>query len=242
MKLPPIITLLASTFTISSLSSAATIVSSVSDLSFTAISTASVDSNSGGTMVMTSAKNRDVYASLPNTYVMGLDDTMTVAFDIAFTGTDPIVSAATFDIRLGDGTNYYGVGISVRSDTTANGIGFSYSGANNGKVALEEVIADNTTYSFNFEIERSLLTETTMSFQASTIADAGASRTAGADLSEFNQILFRYTSAWDVSPAPTVTISNFSIDTTATPIPEPGQYAAMFGLAVMGLMYFRKKQ
>ncbi len=110
--------------------SGATIVSSVTDLSFTYSGGASQVSSSAGTLVIETSKNSSATAALPAAYQLGtVGSTLGLTFDFAF---DNAMSDATssFNIAFGDSSTAGGYEFFVRLNpvTTGNGITFSESG------------------------------------------------------------------------------------------------------------------
>ncbi|MGE9295826.1 MAG: hypothetical protein ACQKBV_06025, partial [Puniceicoccales bacterium] len=127
--------LLTSALLASASASAQVVVNSVSDLTFDYTGAASQISNSGGTLSFSSSKNTFATAALPNTYELGINDTISTTF--TFQVSDTVVDTqSTFEIRFSDGVNFYDARLNPA--VTASGLTFGETTDNNlGKFNLD---------------------------------------------------------------------------------------------------------
>ncbi|WP_269540637.1 PEP-CTERM sorting domain-containing protein [Cerasicoccus fimbriatus] len=224
---------------------AVTIVSSVSDLTFAYSGGASEAGSSAGSLSIESAKNSDAIASLPASYELGVGETMTISFDMQFDNVLASTSS-TFDIRFADGLTFYGV--RLNPVTTTNAITFDEtSNTNLGKFSTDAGMGTNVN-TLTFEVERTGLEEMTLSFSSPQISSTERSRTStGVPVdSVFSQLAFEFTgSGWNEDFGGSMaiaTITNLTIDTTGTVIPEPSTYAMMIGASVLALGIMRRRK
>lgn len=235
-----------------SLSAQTTIVNSISDLSFSYSGGTSEASSGAGTLGIQTAKNSSALASLPNTYQLDVGESMTVTFDMAlsneFTGTG---TANSFNISFNDNPEYYQVKVNPvlsNNNDLVNNIVFAEDGDNNlGKFNADATFG-TSTHTFTFEIQRTGADEMSLSFVSPTISST--ERTVTNDVTPisttFSQFEFSFSSdVWneDFGGSTNVAnISNFSIETTGSVIPEPSTYAMIAGAMVLGLCALRRRK
>lgn len=225
--------------------SAFVIVSSVSDLNFVPSSTAlSVASNTGGVMVVNTTKNQSIDALLPSEISLGDGDSIDVSLDFAI--NDAVVNtASSISFRFFSGTSLYAINIDPVTVSNAIDLDNSSSGVivrKNSTGAL-----GTSTYNVTFTIDRNTATDVDVSATGSFISGGSiAGNTSSADdTTIFDSFGIRFNGdAWNetFSPddhKPTVTISNFSINST---VPEPSTYAAMIGALTLGVVLWRRRQ
>lgn len=225
--------------------SAVTIVSSVSDLTFAYSGGASEAGSSAGSLSIESSKNSDAIASLPASYQLGIGDTMTITFDMSL---DNIMAdtSSTFDIRFADDLKFYGVRLNPVN--TTNAITFDEDADNNLGKFNSDAPMGTSTNTFTFSIERTGADEMSLSFSSPTYSST--TRTQTNDVTPINTIFsdleFGFTgNGWneDFGGSTVVaTISNLTIDTTGTVIPEPSTYAMMIGASVLALGIMRRRK
>ena len=235
--------------------SGATIVSSVTDLSFTYSGGASQVSSSAGTLVIETSKNSSATAALPAAYQLGtVGSTLGLTFDFAF---DNAMSDATssFNIAFGDSSTAGGYEFFVRLNpvTTGNGITFSESDDTNlGKSNLDSAFG-TTTHTVSFTLERVAagtgLDALELAFSSPTLS--ATLRSQGNDITPlktdvFDTFAFGFTGNGfnEEFPASSgnrldATITNFSIATTGSQIPEP-RVSMLLAIGMLSLLRRRR--
>ncbi|WP_309396062.1 PEP-CTERM sorting domain-containing protein [Cerasicoccus maritimus] len=226
------------------LSAQTTIVSSVSDLTFSYSGGASEASSGAGTLAIETSKNSSATANLPSTYQLAVGETMSITLSLEL---DNLMAdtGSSFDIAFADGAEYYQV--RLNPVTTTNGITFSEDGDSNlGKFATDATLG-TVTNTMTFTLERTGTDEMSLSFSSPTLSST--TRTATNDVSpistSFGQIMFDFSgNGWneDFGGSTIVAnLSNLSIETTGTVIPEPSTYAMILGAAVLTLGVMRRR-
>ncbi|WP_309382189.1 PEP-CTERM sorting domain-containing protein [Cerasicoccus frondis] len=231
--------------------SAVTIVSSVSDLTFDFSGGAAEVSSGADTISISTSKNSFATASLPDTYQLGLNETMSITFDLQLDNV-PTNTASTFNINFANSDgDFYQARVNPL-DTDTNGdltfgekVGGS-SDTNLGKYQLLNSMGI-TAHQMTLLIERTDVDEMSITYSSPTLSTP---RTVTNDLttinSIFDEIQFNFGGdAWgeDFDGSPMIaTISNLTIDTTGSVIPEPSTYAMVLGASVLTLGIMRRRK
>lgn len=233
---------------VASLSAQTTIVSSISDLSFTYTGGLSEASSGPGTLGIQTDPNDDAFASLPNAYSLDVGEYMAVTFTAQLSDDFGSASAGnTFNLSLDNGGEFYEARLSVAA--TGNGLTFGETeNTNLGKNSLSVLFGD-TAHTMTFQIARSALDEMTLSFSSPTLTGGTTfSRTSSATPIDtvFDTFTFGFNgSLWGTDfggSTNVLNISDFSIETTGTAIPEPSTYAMIAGALALGLCVMRRRK
>ncbi|WPJ95173.1 hypothetical protein SH580_17260 [Coraliomargarita algicola] len=215
------------------------VVTQVGDLDFTYLSGSSESNFSASTLDIVTSKNSYVYAELPAVYFIEIGDTMTVSFSFALDNS-LVDTESSFDFGFvdSDGSGAvplgYDYGVQLDPVTTANGMQFREGDDGNlGKYSTDAAFATDT-HTATLVVERTALDTYDLSFSSPSLSST--TRTVQNDIiplgaTEFDTIYFAFRGdAWNEDfggSSAIMSISNFSINTTA--IPEPRTYAFIFG-------------
>ncbi len=228
-----------------SLNAQTTIVSSISDLTLNYSGGASEAGSGVGEVSIQTSKNSDVNASLPATYQLGVGNSISATFNMALDANFANTSSF-FSVSFGDGVTYYSVRLnpnqSGNSVTT-----FQSNGSNIGSKQAQDNTFGIANNEFIFTVTRTATSEYELSFGSATLADPAVSVTTTSILQDtFNEINFAFDGAgWNEnlgSGTAVATISNFSIETDGSVIPEPSTYAMVLGAAVLTLGVMRRRK
>jgi len=228
---------------------AAEIVGDVGDLDWNYSGGASEASTGAGSLTIQTSKNSAVHASLPAPYELADGQTMTVTLTVQLNHV-PTDGNSTFDISLSNSTigatsgtlhdSTYNYKVQLNPLTTGNGIQFAEGNdANLGK--FNEATAWGTAqHTITFQIEN---IDPDMELSVASATLSPTTRKAKNDVTPVQTTTFDTVSmefrgnAWNEDAGggatPQATITDFSIETTGTVVPEPAAGASLIGLGTL---------
>lgn len=226
---------------------AAEIVNDVNALDWTYTNSASESSTGAGSLTIQTSKNSDLYASLPAAYQLADGQTMTVTLTVQLDYI-PADTSSTMDISLSDSTtgatggtlhdSTYNFKVQLNPVTTGNGIQFAEGNDTNLGKFNEATAWGTNQHTITFQVQNAA-PDMTLLVSSPTLSPT--QRSADNDVTPVQTATFDTVSiefrgnAWNengTSGGVKATITNFSIETTGSAVPEP----ASLGLLSIGAL------
>ncbi len=228
---------------------AAEIVGDVNDLDWNYSGGASEASTGAGSLTIQSSKNSSAFASLPGPYQIANGQTITVTLTVQLDHV-PTDTNSTLDVSFSDSTteatngtlhdSTYNYKVQLNPVTTGNGIQFAEGNDPNLGKFNEATAWGTNQHTITFQIEN-VAPDLELSVASPTLSPT--TRQVNNDVTPVQTTTFDTVSiefrgnAWNEDASggnnPQATITDFSIETTGTLVPEPAAGASLIGLGTL---------